>query len=206
MFQIIFTQAFSLNAGIGGVAGITMRQAIRYGVARGVYSNEAGEGSAAVFHSSAEVAHPVQQGVFGILEVFIDTMLICSATGFVIIISGVYTIEAEPIVLVTSAFAAVIPQLKAIVYISLLLFSFTSMMGQWYFGHVSLNYLKLPGLTRRYRYLFPLLVIVGSLSSVKLVWHIQDCVLALLIIPNIIALVLLANKVRSLTKEFFDNI
>lgn len=204
VFKMIVSQALSLKAGMGAVAGLTMKEAMRYGVARGLYSNEAGEGSAAVLHSAARVDHPSRQGLFGVVEVFIDTMVICSTTGIAILISGVELAGANPTTLSASAFATVFPAFGYVVSVSLILFAMTSIMSQWYFGHVSLMYLKSKKGDAFYRYLFPVLILFGSLSAVDLVWSIQDVMLGLLIIPNVLALVYLAPKVRRLTKEFFE--
>lgn len=203
VLEAIFEGAFTLEAGGGGAAGYAVSRAMRYGVARGLYSNEAGEGSAAVFHSSAEVDHPVRQGVYGVVEVFVDTMLICSMTGFVLLVSGVAYRQGSPAVLAVEAFATVSPWLGHLVPISLFLFAGTSLMNQWYFGHVSLTYLKTEKGAKLYRVLFPLAIVAGCLSTVRLVWSIQDCALGLLIIPNLFALVLLCPLVRKKTLEFF---
>lgn len=204
MLRDIIEGAFSFRAGMGAVAGVTIKEAMRYGVARGLYSNEAGEGSAAVFHSAAQVDHPVRQGLFGIIEVFIDTIVICSTTGFAILITGVNANCSNAATLASAAFGTVAPAFSYVVSISLILFAGTSIMSQWYFGHVSLNYLKIPKGDTVYRILFPMAIVFGSLSTVDLVWSIQDCALALLIIPNILALICLSPKVRKLTKEFFN--
>lgn len=203
-FELIFKSAFSMKAGVGGLAGVTMREAMRYGVARGLYSNEAGEGSAAVLHSSAEVDHPVRQGLYGIIEVFVDTMVICSTTGLVILVSGVDVSNASGANLAANAFGSVFPQFGYVVSVSLILFAGTSLMSQWYFGHVSLLYLKTKKGALLYKVLFPIAIIVGSLTAAEFVWTLQDCALGLLIIPNIITLVIMAPKVRRLTKEFFQ--
>lgn len=200
----IFKGAFSLQAGAGAAAGLTIREAMRYGVARGLYSNEAGEGSGAVIHASAQVDHPVRQGMFGIMEVFIDTILLCSTTGFIVLVTGVTQTHTTASTLAAAAFGSVFPGMQYVIYISLLLFSGTSIMSQWYFGHVSLTYLKKPRGASIYRILFPFLIITGSLSTINMVWSIQDCALGLLILPNVAALILLAPEVRKLVKEFTD--
>lgn len=204
MLASIIKEAFSLRAGAGALAGITMKEAMRFGVARGLYSNEAGEGSAAVLHASAEVDHPARQGLYGVIEVFIDTMVISSTTGFSVLITGVYQLHDNASTLAAAAFQSVFPGMQYVIYISLILFAGTSLMSQWYFGHVSLTYLKKPGLAAIYRSLFPLIIILGSLGSIDLVWSVQDCALGLLILPNIAALIFLAPQVRALTKEFMD--
>ncbi|MGN0591808.1 MAG: alanine/glycine:cation symporter family protein [Ruminococcus sp.] len=204
VIQSILQSAFSLKAGMGAAAGLTMKEAMRFGVARGLYSNEAGEGSAAVIHSSAEVDHPVRQGMFGIVEVFIDTMIICSTTGFTILITGANEYHTNASTLAATAFGSVFPGFQNVIYISLMLFAGTSIMSQWYFGHVSLTYLKKPGWANIYRIVFPFIILLGSMSTIDLVWSIQDCALGLLIIPNILALLVLSPEVRRLTKDFLN--
>lgn len=200
----IFKGAFSVKAGVGAAAGLTMKQAMRYGVARGLYSNEAGEGSAAVLHASAQVDHPVRQGMYGIMEVFIDTILLCSTTGFTVLVTGVNQTHTTASTLAAAAFGSTISGLQFVIYISLILFAGTSIMSQWYFGHVSLTYLKKPKGAVIYRFIFPILIMIGSLSTIDMVWSIPDCALGLLIIPNVIALVILGPEVRKLLKEFTD--
>lgn len=204
MISSIIRGAFSLEAGLGAAAGVTMKEAMRFGVARGLYSNEAGEGSAAVIHSSANVDHPSRQGFYGVVEVFVDTMVICSTTGFAILSSGVSLQGASAASLAASAFGTVFPAFRYIVSVSLVLFAATSIMSQWYFGHVSLGYIKSKRGDYFYRFLFPVLILCGSLSTVSMVWAIQDCMLGLLIIPNVIALLVMSPEVSRVTKEFFN--
>ena len=204
MFASIFRGAFTLKAGSGALAGLTIREAMRYGVARGLYSNEAGEGTAAVLHSSAQVDHPARQGFYGIVEVFVDTLLICSMTGFTVLITGAAEQSDNATTLAAKAFGSVFPGMEYVVYISLLLFAATSVMSQWYFGHISLTFLNRSSWTVIYRAVFPILIIVGSLSTVDLVWSVQDVALGLLIIPNILALICMGPRVRRMIKEFLD--
>lgn len=204
MLTSVFQEAFTMEAGAGAAAGFTIRQAMRYGIARGLYSNEAGEGTAAVLHAAAQVDHPVRQGFYGILEVFIDTILICSTTGFVVLATGVNETSSNAATLAAEAFRTVFPGLEYVIYISLLLFAGTSIMSQWYFGHISLTYLERPRWAAVYRVLFPFLIVFGSMSTIQLVWSIQDVALGLLIIPNLAALCCLAPRVRRLTREFLN--
>lgn len=198
----IFRGAFTLKAGAGAAAGLTMKHALRYGVARGLYSNEAGEGSAAVLHAAAKVDHPVRQGMYGLMEVFIDTILLCSTTGFTVLITGMNETHTTASTLAAAAFGSTISGLQFVIYLCLLLFCGTSIMSQWYFGHVSLKYLKHPKGATVYRIVFPFLILLGSLNTIEMVWSIQDCALGMLIIPNVIALVILGPEVRKLLKEF----
>lgn len=204
MLGSVFHGAFTMKAGTGALAGITIKEAMRYGVARGLYSNEAGEGSAAVIHSSAEVDHPARQGFYGVIEVFVDTMLICSTTGFTVLVTGVTQSHTNAATLTAAAFETVLPGLGNLIYISLILFASTSIMSQWYFGHVSLTYLKKTKWAKIYRFVFPFLIILGSMSTTAMVWSVQDIALGLLILPNIMALIFLAPEVRKLAKEFLN--
>lgn len=199
----VFQSAFSWEAGTGAITGVTIKEAMRYGVARGLYSNEAGEGSAAVIHSSANVDHPVRQGFYGVVEVFVDTMIICSTTGFAILSSGISLEGTNAAVLSAEAFGTVFPGFKYLVSISLILFASTSLMSQWYFGHVSLVYLKSRRGDQIYRIVFPMLILFGSQVTIDMVWAIQDCMLGLLIIPNVVALFILWPKVNEMTQDFF---
>lgn len=131
-------------------------------------------------------------------------MLICSTTGFTILITGVNQYHTNATTLMAAAFQSVFPGLQNIIYLCLILFAGTSIMSQWYFGHVSLTYLKKTKWAAVYRFIFPFLIILGSISTTKMVWSIQDVALGLLIIPNIVALVFLAPEVRKLTKEFLN--
>lgn len=201
-FLLIFKSAFNFKAGIGGVVGYTIKDAMRYGVARGLYSNEAGEGSAPVLHSVAITDHPARQGLFGITEVFIDTIVISTATALVIIITGIYNTDIPANIMVSEAFATVNPLLKYVVGISLILFSYTSLTVQWYFGYVGISYLLGVKKASKFKYIFPFFTIIGALSSIKLVWYIQDTALGLLVIPNLIALIVLLPIVIKSTKEF----
>ena len=203
MLNRIFREACSMKAGMGAAAGLTMKEAMRFGVARGLYSNEAGEGSAAVIHSAAQVDHPARQGFYGVAEVLVDTMVICSTTGFSILASGVPLEGANAASLAAEAFGTIFPFLKYVVSVSLILFASTSIMSQWYFGHVSLMYIKSLKGDWFYRMLFPVLILAGSLSTAGIVWSIQDCMLGLLIIPNVLALFKLSPVVMRLTREFF---
>ncbi len=200
----IFAGAFGLRAMAGGAAG-SMIIAMQRGVARGLYSNEAGEGSAPVIHSAASVKHPAQQGITGVTEVFLDTFVLCTITGLVLGVTGVLELDVPGNVLAIYAFASVWEPLRYVVALSLLLFCLTTLMSQWYFGFVGLNYLFKRSVAEKFKYVFPCFCIVGALARIELVWTIQDIALGLLTIPNLIALVVLWPKVRAATKEFFKD-
>lgn len=199
----IFCGAFGLRAVAGGAAG-SMIVAMQRGVARGLYSNEAGEGSAPVIHSAASVKHPAEQGITGVTEVFLDTFVLCTITGLVLGVTGVLELGVPGNVLAIYAFASVWEPLRYVVAFSLLLFCLTTLMSQWYFGFVGLSYLFKRSSAEKFKYVFPCFCIVGALAKIELVWTIQDIALGLLTIPNLIALVVLWPKVRAATKEFFQ--
>ena len=203
VFSQIFAEALGFRAVAGGAMG-TMIIAMQHGVARGLYSNEAGEGSAPVIHSAARVSHPVEQGITGVTEVFLDTFVICTITGLVIGVTGVLGSGAAGKVLAITAFGSAWKPLKYVVSISLFMFSFTTLMSQWYFGYVGLNYLFGNKIADKFKYVFPCFCLIGALSEMETVWILQDIALGLLTIPNLIALVVLAPKVRKETKDFFD--
>ena len=181
-----------------------MKEAMRYGVARVCIPTKLVRATAPVLHSAAQVDHPVRQGFYGIIEVFVDTFLICSATGIVVLLTGAAQFHDNAATLTAVAFDSVVPGMRYIMYFSLILFAGTSIMNQWYFGHVSLTFLKKESWDSLYRYAFPVLIVIGSLGTIQLVWSIQDIALGLLIIPNIVAMLFLSPEVRRLTKEFLD--
>lgn len=196
--------AFGLRAAAGGVLG-SMIAAMQKGVARGLYSNEAGEGSAPVIHSSASVRHPVEQGLAGVTEVFLDTFVICTISGLVIGITGVLGPGSVGSTLAIRAFAAVWPPLRYVVILSLSLFCTTTLMSQWYFGFVGLNYLFSASIAEKFKYIFPFFCVIGAVLTIDLVWTLQDIALGMLTIPNLIAIVILSSQVRRATKDFFKS-
>lgn len=201
----IFAGAFGMRAAAGGALG-SMMIAMQKGIARGLYSNEAGEGSAPVIHSAAKVDHPAEQGLTGVTEVFLDTFVLCTITGLVIGVTGVLDSGASGSVLVIHAFASVWKPLKNVVSVSLLLFCITTLMSQWYFGFVGLNYIFGRKTAEKFQYVFPVFCMIGALLEIELVWTIQDIALGLLTIPNLCAMIWLWPDVRRATKEYFTNL
>lgn len=198
--------AFNTQSVGGGVLGYTIKEALRFGVARGLYSNEAGEGSAPVLHSAAITDHPARQGLYGLLEVFIDTILICSLTSFIVLTSGVMEMDISPAVYVITAFGSIHHLFKYVIGISMILFAFSSILAQWYFGKVTLNYIFNLKIASYFKYIFVFIVIAGSVSSLKVVWYLQDILLGLMILPNLVGILLLSPEIKRSTKEFFEMI
>ncbi|WP_066495196.1 alanine/glycine:cation symporter family protein [Abyssisolibacter fermentans] len=204
VIKLIFTSAFSLKAGISGTVGYTIREAMKFGVARGLYSNEAGEGAAPVVHATAITDHPARQALFGITEVLMDTVILCSITSFVLLSSGVLDLNESPAALVSLAFGQVHPILRYLVGISMIFFAYSTIPTQWYFGDIGLAYIIGTKKAAIYKYIFLSFTIIGSISSLRLVWSVMDCILGVLIIPNLIAIMYLSPKVYKYTKEFYD--
>lgn len=199
----IVSCAFRTEAVGGGILGHTIKESMRFGVARGLYSNEAGEGSAPVLHSAAITDHPARQGLYGLLEVFIDTVVICSLTSFIVLTSGVTETDISPAIYVMTAFGNIHILFRYLIGISMVLFAFSTVLSQWYFGNVTLTYMFNVKVAEKFKYVFICLALLGSLSSLKIVWLIQDIVLGLMIIPNLLALLLLNKDVKKATEDFF---
>lgn len=199
----IFTEAFSLKAVAGGTGGYVMARALQYGITRGMYSNEAGEGTAPFAHGSAIVEHPCDEGIAGVTEVFLDTIIICTITALVVGVTGMYTTNHSATVMAIEAFGTIWTPLKHIATFALLIFCFTTLMGQWFNAAKSFTYAFGPKVTDKIKYIFPFLCIIGAMTKIDLVWKIQDLAMGLVVIPNMIALIILFPKVREQTKEYF---
>lgn len=203
VFSLIFSNAFGLNEAIGGGLGAT----IMMGIKRGLFSNEAGMGSAPNAAATAEVTHPVKQGLVQTLAVFTDTILICSATAFVIIISGVYTETGfEGIQLTQLALTKTVgPWADIFVAIAILLFAFSSILGNYVygetnikFGNISNNWLIV------YRIAVLAMVLFGSVSKINLVWNLADLSMGLMAFVNLIAITFLAPIAAKVLKDYAE--
>jgi AGCS family alanine or glycine:cation symporter len=201
---LVVTHAFSPAAAGGGFAGATVMAAVRYGVARGVFSNEAGLGSAPIAHASAQTDDPVRQGTVAMLGTFIDTLLICSITGLVIIISGEWVSGETGAALSSIAFESSLPGLGAnLVTAGLVLFAFTTMLGWSVYGERCAEYLFGIRAIWPFRIAWVLAIPVGALGQLGFVWLLADTLNALMAIPNLIAVLLLSPVVFRVTKEYF---
>lgn len=204
-FGLIFGNAFTPAAATGGFLGSSVILAMRYGVARGVFTNEAGLGSAPIAHAAATTDHPVRQGLWGVFEVFADTLAICSITSLAILTSGVWDSGLSGSDLTTHAFNSTLPGGGYIVTIGLILFAFSTIIGWEYYGERCLEYLAGTKPILFYRLLWVIFIVIGSIGGLELVWDIADTLNALMAIPNLIGIILLSNVVFKLTKEFFSS-
>lgn len=205
VFAEIFTQAWSFESVAGGTGGYVIAQAMQYGIARGMYSNEAGEGTAPFAHGCSIVPHPVDEGITGVTEVFVDTIIICTITALVVGTTGMYTTDKSATVMALESFGTIWSPLKHAGSLALLIFCFTTLMGQWWNASKSFTYAFGEKVTNVVKYIFPLLCIVGAVTKINVVWSIQDIAMGLVIIPNMIALLILFPKVRQKTKEYFSD-
>lgn len=201
--SLVITHAFSPAAATGGFAGAAVWAAIRFGVARGVFSNEAGLGSAPIAHAAAKTKDPVRQGMIAMLGTFIDTIIICSITGLVIITSGVWTSGESGAALTSMAFAKALPGVgNYIVTISLAVFAFTTTIGWSFYGERCVVYLFGPKSVKLYRVLWILAIPVGATLSLDFIWLVADTLNAMMALPNLIALVLLSPVVFNLVRDY----
>ena len=200
----IFKGAFDPAAVTGGAIG-SMFVAMRYGVARGVFSNEAGAGTAAMVHCGAQVDHPVEQGLWGAVEVFLDTVLVCLVSTLTIVLSGLWDTGLDGAVLTTRAFEAMLPG-KIGAYICLgaiFLFGFSCLISFYTYAERAAVYLFGPKSRFFVKLIWVVMIFVGSQTTLGFAWDLADTINGLMIIPNLIGLLLLSGQVVKLKKEYF---
>lgn len=204
--SLIFVGAFKPSAIAGGVAGMTVLRAIRYGLARGAYSNEAGTGTAAVFHASAKTSEPVRQGLIASLDVFIDTLVICTLTGLTVLVTGVWT-EGTSTSMTAAAFNSALPRIGGlIVAASSFLFGYSSLIAVPYYGEISFSYLLGVWIKKPFRWIFCLVIFIGAVLEVEEAWSIGDVFNGMMAFTNLIGLVGLAGLAISLVKGYLKKI
>ncbi len=199
----IVESAFTGSAAAGGFAGASVWAALRFGVARGIFSNEAGLGSAPIAHAAARTEEPVQQGMIAMLGTFIDTLVVCSMTGLVIVIMDVLPTGESGANLTSLAFARAFPGGEYVVTLGLCLFAFTTMIGWSFYGERCIVYLLGVRAILPFRVAWVVAIPVGTVVELNRVWLIADTLNAFMAIPNLIALVLLGPLVFRLSREHF---
>ncbi|MBR5524711.1 MAG: alanine:cation symporter family protein [Clostridia bacterium] len=212
-FDAIFSSAFTGKAAWGGAVGVTLRQVITWGFKRGVFSNEAGLGSSVMVHSSSNVKEPVRQGMWGIFEVFADTMVICTMTALVILTSGVVDLSTGAIAAGTDGDATLVaaafrnafgPVGEMFVAVAILLFAFTTVLGWSQYGSKAVEYLGGKRAKQIYKVVFVLLIMSGALLTSSLAWDISDTFNGLMMVPNLIGVIVLSGQVRKITMNYVD--
>ncbi len=209
VIYLIFSNAFKSMAAIGGFAGSALSATIRWGVARGIYSNEAGMGTAPMAHAAATNDHPVRQGFWAIFEIIIDTLVICSLTALIVLTTGIWKSPGaigNPAGLPAAIFSDFFgPVGGMVVTISLLFFVVSTLIVSIFYGEKQAEFLFGLGFSKFMRHIYLLAIIIGSVGGAKILWQFLDILLAAIIFPNMLALVLLHNEVVKLTKEFFTS-
>lgn len=204
VFEMIFYYAFAPSAAVGGFLGATVKQAIQFGFRRGLLSNEAGLGSAPIAHAAAKTPSPIHQGLIGTMEVFIDTIVVCTFTAIINLSTGMWKSGLSGTAMTAASFSEGIPYLGGfVVALSSFLFGYTTLIGWCYYGEQCLKYLLGIKVTYIYRVIYILLILIGSVASIELVFFVGDIANAIMALPNLIALGILARTVRQITNDFF---
>ena len=214
-FKMIFGSAFGLREAAGGMLGFGVAQAMRWGVARGLFSNEAGLGSAPIAHAAAKTSEPVREGMVALLEPFIDTIIICTMTAMVIITSGYFDPANATLFaglkgseLTAAAFRHNVPWGHHVVSIGLIFFTFSTMVGWSYYGDRSVRYMfdANPQRAKKavfiYRLVYVLLIPVGAAVPLELIWNLSDIANGLMAFPNLIALILLSGVASEMLRDY----
>lgn len=205
-FELIFTHAFTPIAATGGFAGAVVMAAIRFGVARGVFSNEAGLGTAGIAQAAGTTRSPVRSGLIGMMGTFIDTLIICTMTGLAIICTGVWTSGESGAELSSMAFESAMPGYGgAILTIALVIFAFTTILGWSYYGEKCWEFLVGTRAILPYRVIWVLAVPLGAIAQLNFAWLLADTLNGLMAIPNLIGLLLLSPVVAKLTRDYFSD-
>ncbi|WP_339486265.1 alanine/glycine:cation symporter family protein [Pseudomonas sp. EL_65y_Pfl2_R95] len=204
-FNLIFTHAFSPAAATGGFAGAAVIAAIRFGVARGIFSNEAGLGTAGIAQAAGTTNSPVRSGMIGMLGTFIDTLVICTMTGLAIICSGVWTSGVSGAALSASAFESAMPGFGgAFLSIALVVFAFTTILGWSYFGERCWEFMVGTKAIMPFRIIWVLAVPFGAIAQLDFAWLLADTLNGLMALPNLLSLLLLSPIVVKLTRDHFN--
>ncbi len=202
---LIVTDAFTPTAATGGFAGASVMLAIQMGVARGIFSNEAGLGSAPIAHAAAATDSPVRQGTVAMLGTFIDTIIVCSITGLVIVISGAWTGGETGAALSSAAFEQTLPGVGGyVVTLGLSIFAFTTLLGWSFYGEKCVEYLFGVRSIIPFRVLWIIAIPIGATANLGFVWLVADTLNGLMALPNLLALLLLSPVVFALTRDFFQ--
>ena len=214
VFTAIFKGAFGLRAVGGGIVGSGVKLALTWGMKRGVFSNEAGLGSSVMVHSSSNVKEPVRQGMWGIFEVFADTMVVCTLTAFAVLSSGLIDLDTGAVLvdvsgsaLVGQAFATVFGSFgPAFIAIAILLFAFSTVLGWSHYGSKACEYLFGTKSTMVYKIAFVLMIFIGCTMNLGLAWDLSDTFNGLMAIPNLIGVIALSPVVMKITKNYVARI
>ncbi|MBI1907329.1 MAG: sodium:alanine symporter family protein [Rhodocyclales bacterium] len=203
-FSLIFTHAFSPAAATGGFAGAAIMLAMRYGVARGIFSNEAGLGTAGIAQAAGQSRNAVESGLVGMMGTFIDTLIVCTMTGLVLIVTGAWSSGLKGAALSSSAFDTAFPGIgAAFLAIALAVFAYTTILGWAYYGEKCWEYMFGAAVEIPYRVLWTLFVLLGAVAQLDFVWLVADTLNAFMAFPNLVSLLLLSPVIAKLTQDYF---
>lgn len=211
-FALIIKSAFSVQAGFGGLAGFAVSEAIRFGCARGLFSNESGLGSAPLVAAAAKTKNPVRQSLISMTGTFWDTVVICLMTGLTLVSSVLANpdiaaaMEGGKSVLTFAVFAQIPVVGRPLITIALALFAFSTILGWSYYGEKAAEYLVGPGVIKIYKLLFVVFVFIGTVASLNVVWEIADILNGLMVIPNVVAILGLSGIIVAEGKKYLNNI
>ena len=205
-FALIFRQAFTPTAASGGFLGSSVMLAARMGIARGVFSNESGLGSAPIAAAAAKTKHPVTQALVSMTQTFIDTIIVCSMTGLVLIVTGVWNSGKTGAELTTMAFQSAIPGGAMIVTLGIILFAYSTILGWCYYGEKSMEFLFGEKAVLPYRLVFVVFIIVGATMKLDMAWTLADIFNGLMALPNLVALLLLTPVIIKITRHYLDEV
>ncbi|MGM7637339.1 alanine/glycine:cation symporter family protein [Bacillus sp. Hm123] len=208
-FALIFKSAFTPISAAGGFAGAGVAAAIRWGLARGIYSNEAGMGTAPIAHAAAKTDHPAKQGLWGIFEVVIDTLVVCTMTALLVLTSGAWKeVTADKAsTMVVEALSTVMGSGIAGTLISICLFFFvlSTVVVIVFYGEKQAEYLFGLRFAKVMRFVYLAAIVVGAVGGLQFIWQFLDLMLAMIILPNVIALLFLSGEVKELTQDYIKN-
>ncbi len=205
-FRSIFVGAFSTQAAVGGAIGITVKQAVRFGIARGLFSNEAGMGSTPHAHAVAKVNHPAEQGMVAMVGVIIDTIVVCTATALINIVTGAYMEGLTGIEMTQRAFEVGLGDFGVnFIAISLFFFALTTIIGWYFFGEGNVKYLFGGSAVKYYRIAVLGFIVLGAFLKVDIVWDLADMFNGLMVIPNLIGLFILAPQAVEILRDYDTN-
>jgi alanine or glycine:cation symporter, AGCS family len=203
-FSLIFHHAFNPSAATGGFAGATIAAAIRFGVARGVFSNESGLGSGPIAAAAARTNDPVKQALVSMTQTFIDTLVVCTLTALVILTAQSWTLGVSAGELTSFSVAESLGDTgKIIVSITTALFAYSTIIGWSYYGEKAIEYLLGPNVVAAYRVVFIVAIVIGATLSLELVWNFSDLMNGLMAIPNLIGILLLSKIIKTETERYF---
>ncbi len=209
-FEEIFVYAFRPISAVGGFVGAGLSTVIRIGVARGLYTNEAGNGSAAIAHSTAKTPHPSEQGMWGIFEVFFDTIVVCTVTALIILTTDVWTTMSaeESAAMPGVAIGSVLGGNAGNILVSIFIFffAFNTILLITYYGEKRVEFLFGTKASVVARYIYITAILVGTFSSLVFVWSLMDILFACVVIPNMVVVLYLSDDVRNLTREYFSKV